>query len=260
MTGFVGALSPDSFNNFGELLRYLRERAELSQRELALQVGYHYSYMSRIEKNERLPDSATLMARFIPALGLEDEPRWTERLLRLAASEEKTLAPRKSGLSSASHPAKTDSALPKFETALSTLPLSLTPILGREKEVETLTKIISRPDVRLVTLVGAPFGIRGSYRGREQIHGWFRCLIAKHTQVQVKVVKVQGHIVTTRTVTRSDWIREVGMTSLVTTETYTVYEGKITCLDVSISSRSRIRLQAALQAQHERGDASIQEP
>jgi hypothetical protein len=110
-----------------------------------------------------------------------------------------------------------------------------------------------------VTLVGAPFGIRHSYRGREQIHGWFRCLIAKHTQVHVKVVKVAGHIVTTRTETRSDWIREFGMTSLVTTETYVVHEGKITCLTVSISSRSRISLQSALQAQHEGGDASIQE-
>src|SRR5919204_3216387 len=97
MTSSVGTLTPEQFSNFGELLRFLRERAELSQRELALQVGYHYSYMSRIEKNERLPDSATLMARFVPALGLEDEPQWTERLLRLAASEEKTMAPRKSG-------------------------------------------------------------------------------------------------------------------------------------------------------------------
>src|SRR6266498_1200282 len=158
MTGLVGALTPDSFHSFGELLRYLRERAELSQRELALQVGYHYSYMSRIDKNERMPDSATLMARFIPALRLEDEPRWTERMLRLAASEEKTLAPRKSVLSSASHPAKTDSALPKFETssALSTLPLSLTPLLGREKEIEIITKLLTRFDVRLVTLVGPP--------------------------------------------------------------------------------------------------------
>src|SRR5215216_1596158 len=156
MTGRTSTLNPDSFNNFGELLRYLRERAELSQREMALQVGYHYSYMSRVEKNERLPDSATLMARFIPALGLENEPRWTERLLRLAASEEKTLTPRKSGLSSASHPAKTDSAFLILESPLNSLPLSLTPLLGREKEVETVTKLLSRFDVRLVTLVGPP--------------------------------------------------------------------------------------------------------
>src|SRR5215217_9269629 len=108
MSARTSTITPENFNNFGELLRFLRERAELSQRELALQVGYHYSYMSRIEKNERLPDSATLMARFIPALGLEDEPKWTERLLKLAASEEKTMVPRKSGQVASSQP-KTDS-------------------------------------------------------------------------------------------------------------------------------------------------------
>ena len=156
MSGISGTLSPENFNSFGELLRYLRERAELSQRELALQVGYHYSYMSRIEKNERMPDSATLMARFIPALGLDDEPQWTERLLRLAASEEKTMAPRRGGGTPASHPPMVTSSLPTFDSPLNPLPLSLTPLLGREDEVEAITKIVARPDVRLVTLVGAP--------------------------------------------------------------------------------------------------------
>jgi predicted ATPase/transcriptional regulator with XRE-family HTH domain len=151
----TGNITPEQFNNFGELLRFLRERAELSQREFALQVGYHYSYMSRIEKNERMPDSATLMARFVPALGLDDEPQWTERLLKLAASEEKTISPRR-GQAAASHAPLVATSLPSFDSPISSLPLSLTPLLGREKEVETLTKIISRPDVRLVTLVGAP--------------------------------------------------------------------------------------------------------
>ncbi len=156
MSGTRNPLTPETFNTFGELLRYLRERAELSQRELALQVGYHYSYMSRIEKNERMPDSATLMARFVPALGLEDEPQWTERLLRLAASEEKTMSPRRAGQASASYSPVVASTLPTFDSPLNPLPLSLTPLLGRETEVETLAKIISRRDVRLVTLVGAP--------------------------------------------------------------------------------------------------------
>jgi predicted ATPase len=155
MTGSNTAVSPDTFVYFGDLLRYLRERAELSQRELALQVGYHYSYMSRIEKNERMPDSATLMARFIPALGLENEPKWTERLLRLAASEEKTMAPRRAAQITAPPP-KPDSTPPAFEFPLSPLPLSLTPLLGREKEVAAVTKILSRFNVRLVTLVGPP--------------------------------------------------------------------------------------------------------
>lgn len=156
MSGISGTLSPENFNTFGELLRYLRERAELSQRELALQVGYHYSYMSRIEKNERMPDSATLMARFVPALGLDDEPQWTERLLKLAASEEKTIAPRRGGQVPVSRPPLVASSLPSFDSPLNPLPLSLTPLLGREDEVEAIIKIVSRADVRLVTLVGAP--------------------------------------------------------------------------------------------------------
>src|SRR4029079_3237315 len=82
------AISPQSFTSFGELLRFLRERVELSQKELAMQVGYHYSYMSRIEKNQRTPDPTTLMARFVPALSLDSEPEWTARLLELAGGTE----------------------------------------------------------------------------------------------------------------------------------------------------------------------------
>src|ERR1044072_2737355 len=85
------AVSPQSFTSFGELLRFLRERAELSQKELALQVGYHYSYMSRIEKNQRTPDPTTLMESFVPALDLDTQPEWTARLLELARAPETKL-------------------------------------------------------------------------------------------------------------------------------------------------------------------------
>jgi hypothetical protein len=108
-----------------------------------------------------------------------------------------------------------------------------------------------------VTLVGAPFGIRASFCGREQIRAWFSCLVAKHTRVQVKVIKVQSHIVTTRTESRSDCLRQLGMTSLPTTETYLVHGGRITGLTVSVSPKSRIRLQAALQALQTAGGISI---
>src|SRR5215216_1274372 len=89
MLDSVSAVSSGSFSNFGDLLRYLRKRAELSQRELALHVGYHYSYMSRIENNEYVPDPAVLMSRFVPALHLEKELVWTRRLLELATTGEK---------------------------------------------------------------------------------------------------------------------------------------------------------------------------
>src|SRR6266498_5049180 len=87
MQGLI-SVSPQSFTSFGDLLRFLRTRAELSQKELAMQVGYHYSYMSRIEKNQRTPDPTTLMARFVPALYLDSEPEWTARLLELAGGTE----------------------------------------------------------------------------------------------------------------------------------------------------------------------------
>ena len=82
-------VKPKSFATFGELLRYLRERAHLSQRELAGLVGYHYSYMSYLEKNMRVPDEASLLGRFIPALRLEDEPELVTRLLELARDRQK---------------------------------------------------------------------------------------------------------------------------------------------------------------------------
>jgi len=151
------AISPQSFTSFGELLRFLRERVELSQKELAMQVGYHYSYMSRIEKNQRTPDPTTLMARFVPALYLDSEPEWTARLLELAGGTETkpgSAIPSRSGSKSALPAPPT--ALPIFDLSSSNLPIILTPLLGRDEEVVALTDLLARDDVRLVTLIGPP--------------------------------------------------------------------------------------------------------
>src|SRR6185436_6107541 len=72
-------------STFGELLKYLRKRAQLTQRELAIAVGYSEAHVSRLEKNQRLPDLATTAALVIPALGLDDEPETAARLMQLAA-------------------------------------------------------------------------------------------------------------------------------------------------------------------------------
>ena len=70
---------------FGDLLKFLRRKARLTQRELAIAVGYTEAHICRLEKNERLPDLATVAALFVPALYIDDEPEWAERLLKLAA-------------------------------------------------------------------------------------------------------------------------------------------------------------------------------
>ena len=155
MQGLV-AVSPQSFTNFGELLRFLRERAELSQKQLALEVGYHYSYMSRIEKNQRIPDPTTLMARFVPALYLEGEPQWTARLLELAGGAESKTVPPSSATGAKTAAVVPPTALPIFDLSSSNLPLILTPLLGRDDEVVALTTLLTRNEVRLVTLIGPP--------------------------------------------------------------------------------------------------------
>ena len=71
---------------FGELLRYLRRRAGLTQTELSIAVGYSDAQISRLEQNLRLPNLATVQARFLPALRLKHETAAIERLLHLAQS------------------------------------------------------------------------------------------------------------------------------------------------------------------------------
>lgn len=83
----------DQFTTFGDLLKYLRRRAGITQRELSIAVGYSDTQISRLEQNERLPDLATLTARFLPALHAEDQPEVAKRLLELAATMRREDAP-----------------------------------------------------------------------------------------------------------------------------------------------------------------------
>jgi DNA-binding XRE family transcriptional regulator len=63
------------FTSFGDLLQYLRRRAGLTQRELATAVGYSKSLISRLERDERVPDRAALQARFVPVIHNDPEPK-----------------------------------------------------------------------------------------------------------------------------------------------------------------------------------------
>ena len=131
------------FANFGEMLRYLRRRARLQQRDLAIAVGYSESQISRLEQNQRLPDMSTLAALFVPALGLETEPALAERLLELAAvargEAPASSAPRARPPAAAAH-----------------IPTPLTPLIDRVRETEQLCAALARDDLRLLTLVGPP--------------------------------------------------------------------------------------------------------
>jgi WD40 repeat protein/transcriptional regulator with XRE-family HTH domain len=89
----IPASTLEKFITFGDLLRFLRRRTGLTQMELSIAVGYSNTQISRLEQNERLPDIPTIEARFISALGLEDEPKAAARLLDLAANVRREDAP-----------------------------------------------------------------------------------------------------------------------------------------------------------------------
>src|SRR5580693_6994042 len=77
-------LPVSSVADFGGMLRVLRHRARLTQRELGLAVGYSEAQISRLEQGKRLPDPAVVAALFLSPLGLSGEPELASRLHALA--------------------------------------------------------------------------------------------------------------------------------------------------------------------------------
>ena len=137
----ASAIRPEQFATFGQLLRFLRQRAGLTQRELSIAVGYSESQMSRLEQNQRAPDPAALAARFVPALHLETEPEWAARLLELGAATRAEGPPEELALA--------------VEAPLSpnNLPIQLTRFIGRDAELAEIQQLFS-DGARLLTLTG----------------------------------------------------------------------------------------------------------
>ncbi len=118
------------FGSFGELLKFLRRRARLTQKDLSIAVGYSESHISRLEGNDRPPDLASLAALFVPALDLQDEPGLAARLMEMAAA------------------ARGDAAPPRHN-----LPIPLTSFIGRTREIANVIQLMRTQ--RLVSLTGA---------------------------------------------------------------------------------------------------------
>jgi len=156
------AIPLESFLTFGDLLKYLRRRARLTQRELCIAVGYSEAQVSRLEQNQRPPDLAALTALFIPALYLEDEPLIVSRLMELATQARGEELPQR-GIVTFSRSVQREvreSVRTVEEGVLNNLPLQLTSFIGREREIVEITNLlapnsISDEQVRLITLSGS---------------------------------------------------------------------------------------------------------
>ena len=145
-----------NIDTFGEMLKFLRKRAQLTQRELAIAVGYSEAHVSRLESNQRLPDLSALAALFVPVLGLDDEPYDAARLLELAATARNESIP--SGGKLTITGSIENEVVETIETVEipGSLPLQLTSFIGREKEIDEIKQFLQGANkVRLLSLVGA---------------------------------------------------------------------------------------------------------
>lgn len=155
MSNSDSAIPLESFQTFGDLLKYSRRRARLTQREVALAVGYSEAQISRLEQNLRPPDLAALTALFIPALYLEEEPEIVARLMELAARARGEDLPQ-NGVITFSRSIRQE-VLEDVRSveghALNNLPLQLTSFVGREREITEIINLFDK--ARLITLTGA---------------------------------------------------------------------------------------------------------
>jgi len=121
--------------SFAGLLRRLRTSAALSQEELAKRSGLSLRGISDLERGVRRAPHLTTIRVLANGLGLGP----AERQALLAAARPGT-APEPADAAPGDYPP---------------LPLPLTPLLGRERELATLASLVRAGDIRLVTLTGA---------------------------------------------------------------------------------------------------------
>ncbi len=132
-------LESSTFATFGGLLKHLRRRARLTQRELGAAVGYSETYITRLEGDARLPDPGAVRAQFVEALKLNGEPELARRLVELAEQARVARARESPAI-----------PLPHRRT---NLPAQLTRFVGREKEMAEVQRLLGT--TRLLTLTGS---------------------------------------------------------------------------------------------------------
>ena len=137
--------APSSLLPFGDLLRRYRERAGLTQEQLADNAGLTAKAISALERGDRrqpYPHTVHVLAQ---ALHLEND-------------EYATLLDAR-GRRATSLPPQPPAPPPRPAASISPpLPKQLTPLIGREAEVAHVSQLLGRANRRLVTLTG-PGGV-----------------------------------------------------------------------------------------------------
>jgi predicted ATPase/DNA-binding XRE family transcriptional regulator len=129
--------------SFAEQLRHYRERAGLTQEELAAKAGLTAKAISALERAERRSPYPQTVRALADALGLTDVER-AELLKARVGSKQETVTPQPTP------PAPPAASVPPVPR----LPVYLTPFIGREQTQAELTRLLATPDRRLITLLG----------------------------------------------------------------------------------------------------------
>ena len=137
---------------FGALLKQLRKRAGMTQRALAAALGYSDSLISSLEKGQRQPDLAMVIQRFVPALGLQDDPSLASQLITGAAAARGERVPVQHTHLSLRQAAQR-LAPPAERFHLPALPVE---VIGRDEAVNQIGNRLLGHGGRLLTLVGPP--------------------------------------------------------------------------------------------------------
>lgn len=145
---------------FGEWLRRRRRALDLTQKELAQEVGYSVGTIRKIEANERRPSKqmASLLAE---PLGIAQEQK--DAFINFARTEPYSVdltpwlldldADFSGGTQLPHVPISTQQMVVTQD-----LPSQTTPFIGRESELAALDELLRDPAVRLISIVG-PGGI-----------------------------------------------------------------------------------------------------
>jgi transcriptional regulator with XRE-family HTH domain len=126
--------SSEQVPSFGARLRQLREAAGLTQEELAGRAGLTRNAISALERGERRRPYPHTVRVLADALDLSDDERAT-----LAAAVTR----------------QDEDSDPMGAARLQrSIPTPPTPLLGRERNLEEMAALLSRPEIRLLTLTG----------------------------------------------------------------------------------------------------------
>jgi predicted ATPase/DNA-binding XRE family transcriptional regulator len=125
--------------SFGEYLRHYRERAGMTQEELAAKAGLTAKAISALERAERRSPYPQTVRALADALGLSQAERAELLQARIGPKP------------AAGAPAPSASADPQPEARL---PVYFTPFIGRAQAQARLARLLTTPDRRLITLLG----------------------------------------------------------------------------------------------------------